>query len=338
MGVKLPGILPIKTISWEDLKGKKIGIDFSNVCYQFLSSIRQRDGTPLMDSKGRICSHLSGIFYRSLNLMKKGVRLCYVFDGCPPELKFQTQQARRERKEKAKEKYNKAKEKGDTESMYKYSKQVTYLDNEIVQESKELIKSMGLPIIQSPQESDAQGAFMVERKDLWGFASSDADCLLHGCPRTILNLTLSQTRKLPGGKFVYTQPNLVELQDVLKHLKVNQDQLIVIGILNGTDYNPKGVVGIGPKKALDLVHQYKNFDKLFSELKPDFNWKQIFAIFKSMPVMKNYQLKWKDVDEDKVKEILIEEHDFSKERIEKTLESLRKREKSQKGLSSFFKS
>src|SRR3989344_2860499 len=69
MGVKLPGILPVKTISWEELKGKKIGVDFSNCIYQFLSSIRQRDGTLLMDSKGRITSHLSGLFYRSSNLM-----------------------------------------------------------------------------------------------------------------------------------------------------------------------------------------------------------------------------------------------------------------------------
>ncbi len=337
MGVKLPGILPVKTVSWEDLKDKKIGVDFSNSVYQFLSSIRQKDGTPLMDSHGRVTSHLSGIFHRSLNLMQKGMKLCYIFDGKPPELKYATQQERRERKEKAFEKYKQAKQEEDIELMHKYSKQVTYLNNEIVEESKELIKAIGLPVVQSPSEADAQGAFMVERKDLDYFASSDADCLLHGCPRTIPNLTLSQTRKLPGGKFVYIQPQIIELKDVLSHLGINQDQLIVMGILTGTDYNRGGISGIGPKKALNLVKQFKKFDALFSELNPDFDWKKIYAIFKSMPVMKNYQLKWNNLDEKKVKEILVEQHDFSEERINNLLKKYNenKEERKQKGLGDF---
>lgn len=336
MGVKLPGILPTKSIEWEDLNGKKIGIDASNALYQFLSTIRQRDGTPLMDSKGRTTSHLSGIFYRTMNLMEKGLKLCYIFDGKPPELKYRTQQARRARKEKAKEKYDQAKDEEDIDSMGKYAKQVTYLNNELVKESKELIKALGLSVIQSPQEADAQGAFMVERKDLWAFASSDADCLLQGCPRTIPNLTLSQTRKVPGGSYVYIKPNIIELKDVLAHLKINQDQLIVMGILAGTDYNPKGIPGIGPKKALNLVQQHKKFDKLFSELKPDFNWKKIYAIFKSMPVMKNYQLNWQPIDKEKVLKILVDEHEFSQERIENTLNKSKKLAQ-HKGLDSWTK-
>ncbi|MBI2507877.1 flap endonuclease-1 [Candidatus Woesearchaeota archaeon] len=338
MGVKLPGILPVKTISWDDLKNKKIGVDASNTLYQFLSSIRQKDGTPLMDSAGRITSHLSGIFHRNLNLMQKGIYLCYIFDGKPPELKYQTQKERRERKEKAFEKYKEAKDEEDLESMHKYSKQVTYLNNEMVEESKELLRAMGLPVIQSPSESDAQGSFMSERGDIYAFATSDADALMHSCPRTIPNLTLSQTRKLPGGKFVYIQPQIIELEDVLSHLGINQDQLIVMGILTGTDYNPKGVPGIGPKKALNLVKQFKKFDKLFSELNPDFDWKKIYAIFKSMPVMKNYQLKWNPLDEKKIKEILVEKHDFSEERINNLLKkySENKEENKQKGLSDFI--
>ena len=336
MGVKLPGILPVETIKWEDLKGKKIAIDASNMLYQFLSSIRQRDGTPLMDSKKRVTSHLSGIFHRCLNLIQKDIFLCVCFDGKPPELKYKTQQQRKGRKQKAQEKYVEARQEEDIEAMYKYSKQVTYLNNEMVQESKELIKALGIPVIQSPQEADAQISFMCERQDVNFAASSDMDCLLHNCPRLIPNLTLSQTRKLPGGKFVYIQPHLIELKEVLNHLKINQDQLIVMGILTGTDYNPKGVHGIGPKKALNLVQQYKNFDKLFSEIETDFNWKEIYAIFKSMPVMKNYQLKWTSVNEEKVKEILVEEHDFSEERINKALEKIPGKEiKQQKYLGDF---
>ena len=67
MGVKLTDLLVKQQISFEDLKGKKIAIDASNMLYQFLSSIRQADGTPLKDRKGNITSHLVGTFSRISN-------------------------------------------------------------------------------------------------------------------------------------------------------------------------------------------------------------------------------------------------------------------------------
>ena len=232
MGVKLPGILPSKTIEWGDLKDKKIGIDFSNSCYQFLSSIRQPDGTPLMDSKGNVTSHLQGLFSRTLNLMNKGIHLCYIFDGKAPDLKIYEREEREHRKRIAEEKLQKARDEEDIDSMGRYSKQTSRLTGQMVSESKELINAMGLPVIQSPQESDAQGAFMTERGNLFAFATSDADSLMHGCPKTIVNLTLSEKRKLPGGNFVYIKPQLIELKDVLNHLKINQDRWPAVKFLD----------------------------------------------------------------------------------------------------------
>lgn len=337
MGVKLPGVLPIKAIGWEDLKDKKIAIDASNMLYQFLSSIRQRDGTLLMDSQGRITSHLSGTFYRMLNLLQKGIYPCVCFDGKSPSLKIHEREEREHRKRIAEEKLQKAMEEEDVESMGKYAKQTSRLNSEMINNTKELLKSMGIPAIQSPQEADAQISFMCEKKDVDFAASSDADCLLHGCPKTIVNLTLSQTRRLPNGKFVYIKPQLIELDDVLKHLNINQDQLIIMGILTGTDYNPKGIPGIGPKKALLLVQQNKNFEKLFAQLNPDFDWKKIYAIFKSMPIMKNYQLKWTELDEEKVLRLLVDKYEFNEERIRALLNKNKqeKENKKQKSLTDF---
>jgi len=76
---------------------------------------------------------------------------------------------------------------------------------------------------------------------------------------------------------------------------------------------------------------------LFKQLNPDFDWKKIYATFKSMPIMKNYQLKWNEPDENKIKKILVDDHDFNEERIDRMLEKLNKKEKNQKGLYSFFK-
>src|SRR3989344_5689349 len=335
MGIKLGDIITKKEISFNDLNKKRIAIDASNMLYQFISSIRQPDGTPLTDSKGKITSHLQGTFYRLSNLIEKGCLVCVCFDGKPPILKVHEKEQREHRKQLAEGRLEKAKEEGDEESMLKYSKQTSRLTFEMSNEAKELIKAMGLPVIQSPSESDAQISFMCERGDVDYAASSDYDCLLYGCPELLLNLTVSQRRKVRN-TYIAINPEMIELKQVLNELGINNDQLMAMAIMIGTDYN-SGIKGIGPKTALKLVRQNKDFDSLFKELNPDFDWKKIYATFKSMPIMKNYQLKWTEPDSEKIKKILVDEHDFSEERVDKMLERLTKKEKHQRGLSSFFK-
>ena len=322
MGVKLADLIIKNDISFEELKDRRIAVDFSNVVYQFLSNIRQADGTPLMDSNGKITSHLVGLFSRTANLMEKGIKICYVFDGKPPLLKIKEREEREHRKRIAESKLEKAREEESEEDVLKYSKQIVRLTPEIMQESKELISAMGLPVIQAPSEAEAQAAFMCEQEDVFACGSQDYDSLLFNSPKVIQNLTLSQKRRLPNGSFVWIKPQIIDLKENLEHLKLTPDQLLVIGILIGTDYNPGGVKGIGPKTALRLVQQNKNFDDIFKEVKADFNWKEIYAVFKSMPIMKNYQLKWHPVDEKKVRTLLINKHNFSEERVNNTLKKV----------------
>ncbi|MBS3135175.1 flap endonuclease-1 [Candidatus Woesearchaeota archaeon] len=336
MGLNISQIIPKKEISLDDLKNKVLAVDASQMLYQFLSSIRQPDGTPLMDSKNNITSHLMGISTRIPNLIERNIKLVFVFDGKPPSLKIHEKEQREHRKQLAEEKLEKAREEGDEESMLKYSKQSMRLSFKMSDEAKELIRAFGLPVIQSPSEAEAQCSFMAEKGDAYAVASTDFDSLLYSAPRLVKNITISQRRKVRN-TYVKISPELIELKEVLKELDINQDQLIVLAIIIGTDYNDK-IPRIGPKNALKLVRQNKNFDSLFKELKPDFDWKKIYAVFKSMPVMKNYQLKWSEPDTEKIKSILVDKHDFSEERVDKMLEKLTKKEKYQKGLSSFLNS
>jgi flap endonuclease-1 len=104
--------------------------------YQFISTIRQPDGTPLMDNKKRVTSHLSGVFYRNVNLLSEGIKMVYVFDGEPPELKARTHKIRSESRELAREKYGEAKQEEDIEGMRRYSSLLIRVDSEMVKESK----------------------------------------------------------------------------------------------------------------------------------------------------------------------------------------------------------
>ncbi|MBI2628964.1 flap endonuclease-1 [Candidatus Pacearchaeota archaeon] len=322
MGLNIRDIVPRRQLEHGELKGKVVAVDAFNALYQFLSSIRQYDGTPLQDSKGRITSHLSGLFYRNVALLSEGIRLVYVFDGKPPEMKAGTNQGRIERKDIANEKYKEAKEKEDYEAMKKYSQQNIRLSTEMIEESKELLMAMGIAVVQSPSEGEAQASYFVKNKEVYAVASQDYDCLLFGAPRLIQNLTLSRKRKTVSG-YVEIFPEIIELEKVLNSLQVNHDQLISLGILVGTDYNPGGIHGIGQKKALQLVQKFKQPALIFKQYEElDSEWKKIFEMFKKPSVDKNAEINFPKINEEKIKEILLE-HEFSEERISNSLEKLK---------------
>ncbi|MEK6885382.1 MAG: flap endonuclease-1 [Nanoarchaeota archaeon] len=329
MGLQIADIIPRKEIEFSELKGKTLAVDAFNVIYQFLSTIRQPDGTPLMDSKKRITSHLSGLFYRNMSLIIEGIKLIYVFDGKAPALKGRTQENRQEAKDIATEKYEHAKESKDIEGMGRYARQIVHLDKEKIEESKELLKAMGIAVIQAPGEGEAQASFICKNGDVYATASQDYDCLVFNSPKLIQNLTLAKKRKTASG-FIEVKPQMIELKKVLEELKINHEQLTCIAILSGTDYNPGGVKGIGPKKALKLVLENKTKEKIFEAVEKlvaegkyvlDFDWKEIYELMAHPDVSKDYKIEFPKIDFNKIKEILTE-HDFSEERINTQLSKL----------------
>ena len=147
MGTNLKDLLVMKEIEFKDLKDKILVVDTFNVLYQFITTIRQRDGTPLKDSHGRVTSHLTGLFNRTTRLMKEGIKLAFVFDGEPPELKQKERMRRTELKKEAMKMFKAAKKKGDEAEMKKYAARTSKLTGEMIEESKELIAALGLPVI-----------------------------------------------------------------------------------------------------------------------------------------------------------------------------------------------
>ncbi|MEM5814928.1 MAG: flap endonuclease-1 [Candidatus Aenigmatarchaeota archaeon] len=343
MGVQIGSIIPRKEIELEDLSGKKIAIDAYNALFQFLSIIRDKDtGEPLKDSKGRITSHLSGLFYRTVNFIEVGIKPVYVFDGEPPIFKKSTQEKREESRRIAEEKMRKALEDGKVEEVLKYAQATARLSKEIVDEAKKLLELMGVPYVQAPSEGEMQAAYMAKKGDVWASASQDYDSLLVGSPRLIRNLNLTGKRKLPGKEvYIDIKPELVELEEVLKNLNIGREQLIVIGILVGTDYNPEGIEKIGPKKALKLVKEKKSLEDVLKEIEWKFevSAEEIFNFFLNPPVTDDYKLEWKQPIEEELINFMVNEHNFSEERIRNAIEKIRQsyQKQQQKNLSSWFR-
>jgi flap endonuclease-1 len=274
------------------------------------------------------------------------VKLVYVFDGRAPDLKAKTHKKRQDVRDIAEERYENAKKEEDVMGMKKYSSQLLRLDDGMIQESKELLVAMGIPIIQAPSEGEAQAAHMARTNSkVYASVSQDYDSLLFGAPRLIRNLTVSRKRKTYSG-YVEVKPEMIELEKVFNFLEINLEQLICLGILVGTDYNPKGIPGIGQKRALEIVKRYKypyeifkNFEEQISNLPEEdrFDWQEIFALFHK-PDVSNDSFEFKQFDESKIKEILVEKHNFSEERISKQIDRLReiKQKNQQKNLGKWF--
>ena len=344
MGVALTELLLIKEIDLEFLKNKTLVVDAPMWLYQFLSSIRQRDGSLLTDSKGNVTSHLMGLMSRISNLTQQNIKLAFVFDGEPPKLKKLTLEKRKEIKIEAEKKFEKAKEKADEELMKKYAAMTSRLTDEMIEEAQKLVEAFGLPVIEAPSEAEAQASLVVKNGDAFAIGTNDADALLFEATRIARNVNMAgKKKKMNKLSFETVNPDLIVLEDNLKHLGINQEQLIALAMLIGTDYNMGGVKGIGPKTALKLVKKHENnFDALFEEAKWDenfeFEWEEVFDLIKNIPVDKKYELKWKEADEDKIMRILIDEHDFSEERVISQLEGLvkNKQNRNQKGLGEFF--
>ncbi|MEB3806200.1 MAG: flap endonuclease-1 [Desulfurococcales archaeon] len=331
MGVNLKDLIPQEArqeIDLRGLKGKVIALDAYNALYQFLAAIRQPDGTPLMDRQGRVTSHLSGLFYRTINLAEAGIKPVYVFDGKPPELKKAEVEKRFARKAEAEKKYIAARRAGMVEEARKYAMQAARLTREMVDDAKKLLTAMGIPWVQAPEEGEAQAAYMASRGDAWGAGSQDYDSLLFGAPRLVRNLTITGRRKLPGKDvYVVVKPEVIDLDVLLGKLGITREQLILIGIILGTDYNPGGVPGMGPKTALQYVRTYKSVDKALEAIQarlPGYDVRRIYEYFLNPTVSSEYEIVFREPDRDSIYKILVVEHDFNPERVEKAYERLRK--------------
>jgi flap endonuclease-1 len=335
LGVNFKDLIPKTQVKLEDLAGKIIAIDAYNAIYQFLSIIRQPDGTPLKDSTGRITSHISGLFYRTSNLIEMGIKPVYVFDGIPPTLKAAEIQRRKQVKAEAAVRYEKAVAEGKPAEARMYAQVATSMKDYMLDDSQKLLTLLGLPWVQAPSEGEAQAAYMAKKGSADYCASQDYDSLLFGAPKLLRNVTISGRRKLPR-KNVYVDivPEVVELSKTLGECSLTYEQLIDVGILIGTDFNPDGIDGIGPKTALKLIRQHGTIEKALPHIKnPRFPVEPncIRAIFLHPEVTDNYNLEWRDPDVDGLVDFVCRQKEFSEERVRKSLERMEAGTKKQKG-------
>ena len=323
MGVLLTPIAVKRDLTLDDLRGKRFAVDANGELYQFLALIRLRDGSPLQDSHGRITSHLSGLFYRTTRLITDyGMELVFVFDGKPPGLKFAEIARRRTIKEKYESERAAAIEAGDLAKAYSKATMTSRLTRDMADDARELLRLMGLPVINAPSEGEAQASHMSAEGSVWAAASKDYDCLMFGAPRVVRFLTISGKEFLPSkAAFRAITPELIETETMLSHYNITRQQLIDVAILVGTDFN-EGIKGIGPKKAVKLVNQFGTIENMPAEIRDVLGpiLQPVREMYLHPEVTGDYEIKFGQPKIDEIIRFLCDEREFSRERVTAALD------------------
>ncbi|GBL41683.1 flap endonuclease 1 [Nitrosarchaeum sp.] len=327
MGLNLKELVVREKTTLEAFSSKVIAVDAYNAIYQFLASIRGPDGLQLSDSEGRITSHLSGLLYRNINFLSLGIKPVYVFDGKPPSLKTAEIERRKQIKKDATVKYEKAIAEGNMEDARKFAQQTTSMKDGMVKESKQILTYFGIPYIDAPSEGEATAAHLTNTGHAYASASQDFDSILCGAKRLIRNFTNSGRRKLPNrNTYVEIEPEIIETQKSLDSLGITREQLVDVGILIGTDFNPNGFDRIGPKTALKMIKQHSRLEDIpqIQEQLHEIDYEQIRKIFLEPIVADVDEIVFGNVDYEGMSNYLVKERSFSEDRIQSSLNRLKK--------------
>lgn len=322
MGVNLTPVVVRHATSLEALRGRTIAVDGNLELYQFLSIMRTRDGRPLMDSQGHVTSHLNGLLFRTTRLVTEyGIRLLFVFDGRPPDLKRAEIAKRREAREKARREHEEAVARGDLAAAWSKAVSATRLTHAMIEDAKTLLGYLGIPWMQAPSEGEAQAAHLARRGEAWAAGSKDYDSLLFGAPRLVRFLAVGSTEFLPSvGRARRVPPEMIDLEENLQTLGLTREQLIEAAILVGTDFF-EGIRGIGPKTAVKRLREWGSLDGAPAEIRERLppNIDEIRAFFRDPPVAEPAGLHSGRIQIEAVRRFLCDERGFGRVRVDAVL-------------------
>ena len=327
MGLDLKSLLVRDKTKLESFTNKIVAIDAYNAIYQFLAIIRGPEGLHLTDTQGRVTSHITGLLYRNINFLSLGIKPVYVFDGKPPSLKSAEIEHRKQIKKDATVKYERAVSEGKMEDARKFAQQTTSMKDGMVEDSKHLLDLFGIPYIQAPSEGEATAALLTTTGHADIAASQDFDSILFGAKKLVRNFTNSGRRKLPNrNTYIEIEPEIIDYRKNLEALGITREQLIDVGILIGTDFNPDGFERVGPKTAIKMIREYGKLEDVtqIQEQLETIDYNAIRKIFLEPEVARVDKIEFGEVKYDGIINYLSNERSFSRDRVNSSLNRLKK--------------
>jgi len=306
-----------------DFTGKKIAIDASLLIYSYVIAIRN-SSYDLTNIDGDLTSHIHAVVSKTLLYLDNKIIPIFVFDGKPPNLKNDVLDKRRDDRESARKLLDDMSD-DDTEKKIKLFKKTTVITWKQMEQCKEILKAMGIPVIEAPEESDSQCASLTINNNVYGVGSEDMDHLTFGSKKLLRNISSSKKNEIIE----------YDLEKILLELKYNQMEFIDLCILLGCDYVDH-IDGIGKKKAKEIIDEYKsieNFVKNSIEVKNGkykisdnylvkCNLAKDYFLNGPSILCSNNQIKLSSPDQKKIRELLINRYSYSKTKVDKIIKKI----------------
>jgi flap endonuclease-1 len=240
----LRDLAAIETVAFDDLSGSVVAVDAHNWLYRYLTTtVRFTADGVYTTEDGTEVANLVGIVQGLPKFFENDLTPVFVFDGAPTDLKSDEIESRREARERREEQLEEARERGDEVAVARLNSQTQRLTETIHETSRKLLELLDVPVIEAPAEGEAQAAHMARDGAVDYAGTEDYDALLFGAPVTLRQLTSKG------------DPERMDFQATLDKHDLTWEQLVDVGILCGTDFNP-GVDGVGPKTAVKLVREH----------------------------------------------------------------------------------
>jgi flap endonuclease-1 len=274
----LRSLAAISSVSYDELGGSVVAVDAHNWLYRYLTTtVKFTRDSAYTTADGEEVANLIGIVQGVPKFLEHDITPVFVFDGGVTDLKDAEVQERREKRERAEERMEAAKKRGDTVEAARLEAQTQRLTPVIQETSRTLLSLLDLPVVEAPAEGEAQAAYMARTGDADYAGTEDYDALLFGAPLTLRKLTTS------GG------PELMDLEATLDRHGITYEQLVDVAILIGTDFN-EGIDGYGPKTALSKVTEHGDlFGVLAAEGVDVAHADRIRKLFLDPPVVDDYE-------------------------------------------------
>lgn len=287
---------------YEDYSGKAIAIDTSLVIYKYISAMR-KTGKDLTNKAGNVTSHLHGILYLINKLISNKITPIFVFDGKPPEIKKATLKKRAEIKKNATDKLE---TELTVEEKIKFFMQATKISNEIIQDTKLFLTTLGIPFIDSIEEADAQMVCLLQNNLAHAVATEDMDLLTFGASKVLKNFFSLRENKIIE----------IDYEKMLKQLKFSKEQFIDTSILLGCDYLPT-IYKVGMVKTYEYITKHKKLENIFKivEQPEHYDYEEVRSYFQNAiskcTIPSEESMKVIKTDNDAIYKLLVDKFEFN---------------------------
>jgi flap endonuclease-1 len=240
----------IEATPFDDLAGSLVAVDAHNWLYRYLTTtVRFTRSGAYTTADGTEVANLVGVVQGLPKFFEHDLTPVFVFDGGVTELKDAELDERRAQKEAYEDRLEEAREaeEVDAAEVATLESRTQRLTDVIQETTRDLFEHLDVPYIEAPAEGEAQAAHMARHGDVDYVGTEDYDALLLGAPVTLRQLTSSG------------DPERMEFDATLAAHELTWESLVDAAILIGTDFN-EGIDGVGPKTAVDLVHEYGDLD------------------------------------------------------------------------------